>query len=175
MQNPQGNFTIEWWDWCQLPRLRSWRATRPASSKVLTERFQQSMGALGSTWRMSCAPFLDQDITAVSWDDVKAFPDEVARIKQVRSPVFTSKFCHFLLPRVYPVIDNAALGAAGQTYGDYFRRVQDEWAKTGPAARTALIAEITQAVEAPGQVLFPGFPLVNKIIELRIIGRNHAG
>jgi hypothetical protein len=62
---------------------------------------------------MSCAPFLDQDITAVSWDDVKAFPDEVARIKQVRSPVFTSKFCHFLLPRVYPVIDNCVTHAGG--------------------------------------------------------------
>jgi hypothetical protein len=101
-QNPQGNFTIEWWDQCQLPRLRNWRATRPVSGQVLTERFRWLMDALGSAWQESCAPFLDKDITAVSWDIVRAFPDEVARIKRVRSPVFTSKFCHFLLPPGIP-------------------------------------------------------------------------
>jgi hypothetical protein len=173
-QNPQGNFTIEWWDQCQLPRLRNWRATRPVSGQVLTERFRWSMDALGRAWQESCAPFLDKDITAVSWDIVRAFPDEVTRIKRVRSPVFTSKFCHFLLPRVYPVIDNAALGVGRQTYGDYFRRVQDEWDRTDSAARAALITELTQAVEIPGRVLFHGFPLVNKIVELRLIGRNHT-
>lgn len=111
-QNPQGDFTIEWWDQYQLPRLRRWIATRPVSGAVLTERFKSSMDALRSTWLEACLPCLDQDVTAVSWDAIRAFPDEVAQIKPmksiVRSAVFSSKFCHFLLPRVFPVIDNAA-------------------------------------------------------------------
>lgn len=92
----------------------------------------------------------------------------------VGSAVSTSKFCHFLLPRVFPVIDNAALGASGKIYEAYFRRVQDEWAETDAAARDALIAELTQAIETRGRALSPGFPLVNKIVELRLIGRHHA-
>jgi hypothetical protein len=177
-QNPHGNFTIEWWDRYQLPRLRRWIATRPVSGAVLTERFKSSIEALGNTWREACLPFLDQDITAVSWDRIRAFPDEVAKIKPMKrgvpSAVFTSKFCHFLLPRVFPVIDNAALGGGGKTYETYFGRVQDEWATTGAAARNALITELTQAIETRGWAVSPGFPLVNKIVELRLIGRNHA-
>jgi hypothetical protein len=177
-QNPHGNFTIEWWDQYQLPRLRRWIATRPVSGAVLTERFKSSMEALAIAWREACLPCLDQDITAVSWDKIRSFPDEVAKIKPMKSDapsaVFTSKFCHFLLPRVFPVIDNAALGASGNTYEAHFGRVQDEWARTDAAARDALIAELTQAIETPGRTISPGFPKVNKLIELRIIGRNHA-
>ena len=177
-QNPHGNFTIEWWNQYQLPRLRRWVATRPVSGSVLTERFTSSMDALGSTWREACLPYLDQDVTAVCWDRIRAFPDEVAKIKPLKgsalSAVFTSKFCHFLLPKVFPVIDNAALGVGGKTYEACFRNVQGEWAGTDATARDALIAELTLAVETQGPALSPRFPLVNKIVELRLIGRNHA-
>lgn len=177
-QNPHGNFTVEWWDQYQLPRLRRWIATRPVSGAVLTERFKSSRDALGSTWQEACLSYLDQDITAVSWDKIRAFPDEVAKIKPMkscaRSAVFTSKFCHFLLPAVFPVMDNAALGVGGKTYEAYFRRVQGEWARTDATARDALIAELTQAIETRGRAISPGFPLVNKIVELRLIGRKHA-
>lgn len=52
--------------------------------------------------------------------------------------------------------------------------MQDEWARTDAAARDALIAELIQAIETPGRTLFPGFPQVNKLVELRLIGRSHA-
>jgi len=175
-ENPRGDFTPEWWRQYQLRRLRDWIAARPVSDAVLTARFMDSMDALGTTWRIACLPYLDHDITAVSWDRVGAFPDTVARIKPMKrgpSAVFTSKFCHFLLPRVFPVVDNLGLGAAGQSYESYFRRVQDEWARTDAGTRDVLVAELTQVIETAGRPLFPGFPLVNKVVELRLIGRNH--
>jgi hypothetical protein len=178
-QNPRGNFTSEWWHQYQLPRLRRWIATRPVSSAMLTARFMDSMDASGTTWQIACLPYLDHDITAVSWDRVGAFPDEVARIKpmkRVPSAVFTSKFCHFLLPAVFPVVDNSGLGAAArQSYESYFRRVQDEWARTDAGTRDVLVAELTQVIETQRRPIFPGFPLVNKVVELRLIGRNHPG
>jgi hypothetical protein len=89
---------------------------------------------LSAAWRAACAPFLERDISTVTWSEVEAFPDEMAKINPTRvpSPVFTSKFCHFLLPRVFPVVDNAAIGGRWQTYGDYFKFVQDEWNTTDP-------------------------------------------
>ena len=108
--------------------------------------------------------------------EVSAFPTLVATIKPARShsPVFASKFCHFLLPRVSPVVDNEGLGNRWSTYEKYFRRVQGEWATTELADRTALITMLTGRIEATGASVFPG-PFVNKVVELRLIGRQHPG
>ena len=83
------------------------------------------------------------------WDQVKAFPTQVAKIKptKVASPVFTSKFCHFLLPRVFPVVDREGVGSRWRTYEAYFRFVQDEWRSTGTATRADLARELTRLME----------------------------
>jgi hypothetical protein len=78
-----------------------------------------------------------------------------------------------LLPPVFPVVDNEALGGTWPSYESYFRFVQDEWAKTSPATRTELEAAVKTLIEATGATTFAGFPLVNKIVELRLIGRRH--
>lgn len=65
-QNPNGDFTPEWWHRYQLPRLTRWIATRPVSRKVLTARFAEGIAALGAAWREACLPHLSDDIAAVS-------------------------------------------------------------------------------------------------------------
>jgi len=109
-QNPRGDFTLDWWHQF-LPILRAWKATRPFSNADLTSRFTKRAAALSSAWQAACLPWLEEDISTVIWDQVKAFPNAVAKIKPTKaaSPVFTSKFCHFLLPRVIPVVDTAGL------------------------------------------------------------------
>lgn len=62
-------------------------------------------------------------------------------MRQGPSPVFTSKFCHFLVPRVFPVVDNEAMKNT-HTYEGYFRYVQDQWALTAPDDRVALTAPV---------------------------------
>jgi hypothetical protein len=55
---------------------------------------------------------------------VQALPEIAAEIKPMRSgtsAVFTSKFCDFLLPKIFPVIDNAALGGS-RAYKTYSTR-----------------------------------------------------
>lgn len=173
-QNPNGDFTLNWWHQF-LPILRDWKATRPFSSAELTPRFTKSAAALSSAWQAACLPFLDEDISTVTWDQVKAFPTEVAKIKPTKaaSPVFTSKFCHFLLPRVFPVVDNAGMGNRWPTYEAYFGVVQDEWGSTSTGTQADLVKELTRAIEAADAPVFSGFPMTNKIVELRLIGRYH--
>jgi hypothetical protein len=154
--NPSGDFTLTWWQQF-LPILTAWRATRPFSGADLTSRFNQSATALNSAWQVACVPWVNEDISTVTWGQVKAFPTEVAKMKptKVPSPVFASKFCHFLLPRVFPVVDNEGLGNKWPTYEAYFRFVQDEWNTTGPSARADLVTD--------------------RIVELRLMGRHHPG
>jgi hypothetical protein len=87
--------------------------------------------------------------------------------------VFTSKFCHFLLPMVFPVVDNEGSGNRWPRYQQYFDHVQSLWASTPDFSRAALIATMTEAVESAGTKLNPEFPMVNKIVELQLIGRQH--
>jgi predicted DNA-binding protein len=172
-QDPHGIFTLTWWHDIQLPRLQEWIATRGATHADLTARFTERAATLGATWKEACVPHLDEDISTVAWVEVQAFPNEVALIKPTKalSPVFTSKFCHFLLPKIFPVVDNEGLGNRWRTYEDYFKCIQAEWQSTAPVTRTDLTKELTRLVEAEGEQLFSGFPMVNKIVELRLIGR----
>ncbi|MHB8288686.1 MAG: hypothetical protein ACYDEY_05535 [Acidimicrobiales bacterium] len=172
--NPHGNFTMSWWR-PFLVALQAWIATRPTSGQTLTQRFMASISILSEAWQASCEPFLDADISAVTWDQVAAFPTVVATIKPTLtpSPVFTSKFCHFLLPKVFPVVDNEALGGSWSTYEAYFRFVQEEWASTSGTTRAELVAALAALIEATGTEVFSEFPMANKIVELRVIGRRH--
>jgi hypothetical protein len=175
--NPHGNFTLDWWK-PFLGRLNRWRATRGRDSgDVLTGRFVQCAGELGRVWIETCEHLLDADITTVEWEQVSAFPTLVATIKPTRSnsPVFASKFCHFLLPRVFPVVDNEGLGNRWSNYERYFRQVQDEWATTDDTDKVAMITAITTRIVATGASMFSGYPYVNKLVELRLIGRQHPG
>lgn len=172
-ENPHGKFTEEWWR-PFLGRLNRWKATRGDRGRALTSRFLGCAQELGAIWIQVCEPHFGDDITDVVWDEVSRFPDLVATIKPTlsNSPVFASKFCHFLLPRVFPVVDNEGLGNRWPTYEKYFRHVQEDWATTDEADRTALIATLTARIEATGPV-FQGYPFVNKLVELRLIGRQH--
>ncbi len=170
-QNPQGNFSLAWWE-PFLRDLKGWKATRPATDAELTSRFTQLAGALGAAWATACAPYVDSDITTDTWEQVRAFPDLIADIKLVLggSPVFPSKFCHFLLPRIFPVVDNEAMGNPWPTYERYFRYVQGEWSATPLGTQAALKDQLVAHVNAAGGPIFDGFPIVTKIVELCVIG-----
>ncbi|HEY5245866.1 MAG TPA: hypothetical protein VIJ60_09380, partial [Acidimicrobiales bacterium] len=169
------DFSDDWWK-PFLRRLHDWIAIRPATYAEVTERFVERREALTLAWAAYGAPYRDFDITCVTWAQVCGFTDIVGEIKPMKglpSPVFTSKFCHFLLPKVFPVVDNEGSGNRWPRYEQYFNHVQSLWASTPDDIRAALIATMVEAVEITGTKLNPEFPMVNKIIELRLIGRQH--
>ena len=169
------DFSDAWWK-PFLRRLHDWIAIRPATYAEVTERFVERRDALTLAWEAHCAPYRDHDITGVTWTQVCGFADLVGEIKPMKglpSPVFTSKSCHFLLPKVFPVVDNEGSGNRWPRYQQYFNHVQSLWASTPDDTRTSLMAAMNEAVEIAGANLNSEFPMVNKIVELRLIGRPH--
>ena len=168
--NPHGAFDGAWWaDF--LPVLRGWGATRPRGSAFLTSRAQEKFSALAGVWELAVEPNLGQDIASLEWSRVSAFPTLVSEIKNVASPVFTSKFCHFLAPAIFPVVDNAAMGNPFSAYEACFRTFKAEWLSTDEVTRQALVSRLTNLIDAP---LVAGYPTKNKIVELCLIGRNQG-
>jgi hypothetical protein len=74
-----------------------------------------------------------------------------AEIKDVTSPVFTSKFCHFLAPRIFPIVDNLPMGNPFPTYEAYFTAGRAEWLSTDSTTQDALIGLLTNEVGATVQ------------------------
>ena len=169
--NPRGVFDDFWWAGF-LPVLRAWRATRPRSSDFLTARAEVRFARLSQAWELAVEPHLAGDIESLQWSDVSAFPAIVAEIKDVDSPVFASKSCHFLAPRVFPLVDNVAMGNEYPTYEACFRAYQREWATTtAKGIREDLIARLARLV---GPSPAEDFPFKNKVVELCLIGRYQA-
>ncbi|MFA4964864.1 MAG: hypothetical protein WC709_04405 [Thermoleophilia bacterium] len=165
--NPRGAFDAEWWAGF-LPVLRAWRATRPRGSAFLTSRAQTRFSALSSAWMLAVEPHVSQDAEGLEWSQVAAFPTLVAEIKGVASPVFASKFCHFLAPAVFPLVDNAAMGNPYPTYAACFKAYREEWLSTDEAVRQALVRRLTGLIGEPAA---NGYPTRNKVVELCLIGR----
>ena len=164
----RGLFSGEWWN-AILPILRKWRATRPRSSEYLTERAINRFDALSNVWNQNIAPVIGQDIETIEWINIAPFVSLVAEIKNVRSPVFSSKLCHFLAPQIFPVVDNAAMGNPFNSYEEYFNSGRQEWLETDNEARAVLLQAIADVI---GLDIAANYPKKCKIIELCFIGRN---
>ena len=167
-----GLFNQQWWD-AFLPILRQWRATRPRSSDYLTERAQNRFDALNGIWNYNIIPVIEEDIQTVEWAQIAPFVLLASEIKNVESPVFSSKLCHFLAPHIFPVIDNAAMGNPFDSYEEYFNSGKQEWYETDNDTKEELLNTFTNNI---GPAIMPGYPLKCKIIEICLIGRNqHNG
>jgi hypothetical protein len=163
---------MPWWKRF-LEVLKDWKATRGKGKTdvYLTSRAQARFAALGKAWDNGCVPNLNNDISGVTWAQVANFPGLVAEIKDVRSPVFTSKFCHFLLPQVFPVVDNRAMGNHFSTYESYFEFVQSEWDETSEVTRASLCSILDRHI---GATRIPNYPATNKLVEVCLIGRHQV-
>lgn len=88
------------------------------------------------------------------------------------SPVFASKFCHFLAPRVFLLVDNEAMGGKYLTYETCWGAYKREWiTTTARGLREELVARLADLI---GPSPATDFPFENKVVELCLIGR-HRG
>jgi hypothetical protein len=164
-----------WWAITRR-KLYDWWATRGTRLSDLDRLFQQHHNKLVTIWQTIIQPNLSSDITSVAWEDVRALPDLVRLIKPTRgnSAVFPSKLSHFIAPSLFPVFDKTALPGGHNDYGRYFNQVKNVWESTDRADKQALCARVEALIEsASGRPMVSGYPVVNKIVELRLIGRRH--
>ncbi|GAA0936504.1 hypothetical protein [Virgisporangium aurantiacum] len=170
-----GAFTSTWWNVTRR-KLYDWRATRGARLADLDRLFHQHQGNLVTIWQTVIQPQLSGDITSVTWDEVRALPDLARLIKPTRgnSAVFPSKLAHFIAPPLFPVFDKTALPGGHNDYGSYFNHVKDTWNSTDRSDQQALRARLALLIESrSGRPMVSGYPVVNKIVELRLIGQHH--
>ena len=130
--NEKRDFSAAWWK-PFLRRLHDWIAIRPATCAEVTERLVERHDALALAWAMKCARCINLDITGISWAKISRFADlvgEIRPMKRLPSPVFTSKFCHLLLPEVFPVVENEGSGNRWLPCKHYFKHLRSLWKAT---------------------------------------------
>jgi hypothetical protein len=82
----------------------------------------------------------------VPWEVVQEFTTAAEAIKGTASPVFRSKFCHFLVPRIFPVADGRAMGAGSRPYKTHYELVCSEWSQTDATTQDALREEMESLI-----------------------------
>jgi len=123
--------------------------------------------------KISSSKDTEPTIADVTWVEVGPLFDLCFQIKpggsNRGSPVFASKMCHFLFPRVFPVMDNLATGIF--EYEFYWRGMKDEWYRFPEKSEAE--TRLTAAMETNGKAIHDLFPFETKIIELSHIGYRH--
>lgn len=175
--NEAGMFVPLWWEQI-LPRLGSWRAHRPKSYDYLTRRACRDgrgrLAAMAEAWGAIPPHVLGGNFDNV--DDARVaitgLTTLASAIKNVASPVFCSKLCHFIAPNLFPVFDGAMTGfPAGAEYGPNWCYAWREWQATPLAVKHALCEGMEEELpDGPHEY----FPMKSKVIEICLIGR-HLG
>jgi hypothetical protein len=166
----------EWWA-ATVDRLWNWKAIRapkPPNTKEAiktggTERLN-TIAVLFESVRSLIQP--EPSITDVCWDNIEQLFKLSCEIKRpngrIGSPVFASKMCHFMFPRIFPVIDNLATGIFD--YEFYWRGMKDEWVRFKQKEEAQAILKSSIETLEP---IHPLYPFETKIIEISHIGYTH--
>jgi hypothetical protein len=165
--------TTDWWKET-VPRLARWRAFRGPTGINSAEKVRAAgsdvLHELDAAFAHVCSRAGEPALSEVRWEDIAPLYEIAFQIRWPRrrlaSPVFPSKMCHFILPRVFPVVDNEATGFFD--YEFYWRGMQDEWRRftESEKAKDRIRKEI-------GPAIHPLYPLECRIIELSHIGYAH--
>lgn len=94
------------------------------------------------------------------WNDFQKFFEFAKTLKGVNSPVFASKFCHFLFPHLFIVIDNALIGI-NYDYEKYWKSSKNNLIKCNNIQPLQKILNL----EIPNRP-FQHYPYATKIVEL---------
>jgi hypothetical protein len=63
------------------------------------------------------------------------------------------------------------MGNPYSTYGAYYQAAQSIWRHTDDGTRQLLVTRLSNLV---GPEMDPSFPMVNKLVELHLIGKRHS-
>jgi hypothetical protein len=165
--------TGTWWD-TTVDRLWEWGAIRspnpPNSKPAIKARGQILLSAIARRHtQIIASSATEPSITDLSWEDVAPLFALVFAIKRGNnnSPVFASKMCHFLFPKLFVVMDTTATDTF--EYEFYWRGMKDEWSRFNEKARA--YAMLTQAIGSGNPHAL--YPYETKIMELSSIGYKH--
>ena len=168
-----GGITDQWWR-TTVARLWAWKAIRspihPNTKAAIMAAGQQRLPEIAEYFSRfgTSTTFNQPSIADLAWEDAQEIFAVAYSIKPGSSvipgsPVFASKFCHFVFPKVFTVMDDTATGIF--EYEFYWRGMKDEWSRF-PEKEEAI--DILQ--RTVGELLHPCYPVETKIMELSRIG-----
>lgn len=116
----RNGFTKKWWKE-MVDLLWYWRAIRPKTKKFIYERGLERLDSIETEYMMILddLPNKYAGMENGNWTYIYKLFSTTSEIKNVNSPVFPSKMCHFMLPNQYPVIDWEAVGVRTNHYQHY--------------------------------------------------------
>lgn len=162
----QEGLNDKWWR-AIVDHLWRWRAIRPKNKNYVLERGKERLGQLQAEYEQIqkiCTNFTSS-LSELSWEDMAHLYQVSYSIKNVNSPVFGSKLCHFIIPELFPVIDRDAIGIGDQPYSNYWKFCKEQWLSS--TAQSELVEMIKQTI---GPNIIDHYPYAVKITELCIIG-----
>ena len=163
--------TETWWN-ATVDRLGQWKAYRgpsPPNTKAdIAKRGFRRLAAIGAQYaKLAGTSAAEPNIADLSWEEVARLFDLASQIKP-RSPVFASKMCHFLFPKLFIVMDNLATSVFD--YEFYWRGMKDEWSRFGDKGKARTM--LAEAIKSD-KPLHPLYPFETKIMESSHIGHKH--
>ena len=163
--------TDNWWN-VTVKRLGKWRANRPYSNSQIRKKGEKQLERIKKQYKRLISA-KEPCITNLQWLDIDQLFSIAFAIKPTKSrtPVFASKMCHFLFPKLFIVMDRTATGV--ENYELYWRGLKDAWNAFNEKeqAQKILINAIQHRRNLP---IHPEYPVETTIMEICAIGYNHS-
>jgi hypothetical protein len=157
--------TPQWWD-ATVTRLAKWGAIRPVAKVVIATRGIQCLSSVVAEYaQLKPNPAIEPSIVNTEWVDVATLFGIASQIKQPWPPVFASKMCHFLFPKLFIVMDTKLCDPF--EYELYWRGMKDEWQRFNSKAQAMSIFSAALDTSKP---IHGDYPQETKIMELSHIG-----
>jgi hypothetical protein len=161
--------TQEWWT-AIVNLLMEWKAHLFKTKAEITERGAKRLTVIAACHaKLVTTATVEPNIANLSWEDVVPLFAVASEIKTVASPVFPSKMCHFLFPKLFMPVDNKATGVPDD-YASYWQRMKDEWSRFDD--KDEAIKILKEAIKSH-KSLHPLYPFETKVIEICQIGHKH--
>jgi len=157
----------QWWQKI-VYKLWDWKAIRPLSRATILHEGLKSLPQLRAEYNaiLKVTDKREPRLETVSWDILSGLYTVASSIKKTKypSPVFGSKLCHFILPKVFPVIDREMVGVSGE-YREYWINCKEQWMTC--TVKQELIMQLQRAMKVQAT---SDYPWASKIVELCKIG-----
>ncbi len=161
------SFSEDHWDFL-IFKLADWGATRPKPKQEIHDKClaitNELKGCLNSI--LKSHNFLEPDILTTNWNEIEPLFKYAFSIKETNynSPVFASKLCHFLLPKVFFISDNLFIKRFD--YPQFWQESKKAWSNC--SNKDELINILKNKI---GSNIIDNYPFATKITDLCYMGK----
>lgn len=147
-----------------VDELASWSALRPVPKDEIIRNGFSVIGNIDALIRqlMKNYDLSNTDFSQVEWDEILPLFQTANSIKNSSTPMFGSKLCHFILPKLFPVYDSFVGERVGTNdYRIYWEMCREGWKKCN--GKNDLVDVLQREI---GHSVFQLYPWATKISEL---------